>query len=973
MTQKTIAHRYVLNDELGSGGMGTVYRGTDTDTNQTIAIKHLKPQIARPEMIERFKREGEALRELNHPNIVKMLDAVEDEGEHYLVMEFVSGGDLKNLLETSGKLNYKRCVNLAIDLADALTRAHRLNIIHRDLKPANILIGEDGVLRLTDFGVAHMGNKERVTDTNAVVGTVDYLSPEALRGESIDNRSDIWAFGVMLFEMLAGRRPFKGGSLTETIFAILTAPLPDLEVLSPDVPIALVDLIYRMLERDPQSRMSSVRHVGATLEDILHGRTSQQPITRRFDTPLQDIVLSVKHNLPAQTTPFVGREVEVDALIRLLNNSANRLITIIAPGGMGKTRLSLEVASHEIENFQHGVFFVELAPLTHAADIITAVAEALGYQLQLDGRDTKQQVLDFLHQKSLLLIFDNFEHLLDGADVVTDILKHAPEVKILATSRQRLNQSGETLYHLSGMPFSELDTVADALQNGAVQLFLQSARRVRPDFELTEHNLTDIALICKQVQGMPLGIILSAGWLALLTPAEIVEEIVSGLDFFDTEATDLPDRQRSIRIIFDYSWESMTADEQQVFMKLSIFRGGFSRQAAQEVTGATLQNLMSLVNKSLIRRDAVTGRYDIHELLRQYAEQQLSSHDLTEATRQAHSAFFVGLAQQAERELRYANQEYWFRMLSEEHDNLRVALSWSTEHQIEDAFKIMASSRDFWFYQGHHLEAYTWMSKIKEQADLLDDVAKGRLLYSMGIIAWALQKTDEAEQLAHESIALLQNSGNKQYFGWALVMLVSVIGVKDGRYEKAMELSEQARQIFVEIDDKAGLAQLYNIIGNAHEFVEQYDLAWAEFERSIAVAKVTGENRRIAMNQANLARLSILRGDYRSGLELMKRTIKMDYQIGFQYMLLFDLNGFAQLLAEVNRPYEALLMLSANAALGESLGIKIQPADYVWWERTSEQVRNQLDDEQYDRAWTQGQDMSFKQAMDYALNIELDD
>jgi serine/threonine protein kinase len=194
MTPKTIAQRYVLNDEIGSGGMGTVYKGLDSQTEQIVAIKELHSNLADDQLIERFKREGEALRELNHPNIVKMLDTIEEAGQHYLVMEFVSGGDLADLLK-QGQLPVERILNVSIDLADALTRAHRLNIIHRDLKPANILIGDDGVLRLTDFGVAHVGSKARLTDTDAIIGTVDYLPPEAFTGRLFDERGDIWAFG----------------------------------------------------------------------------------------------------------------------------------------------------------------------------------------------------------------------------------------------------------------------------------------------------------------------------------------------------------------------------------------------------------------------------------------------------------------------------------------------------------------------------------------------------------------------------------------------------------------------------------------------------------------------------------------------------------------------------------------------------------------------------------------------------------
>ncbi|NDJ84486.1 MAG: serine/threonine protein kinase, partial [Chloroflexi bacterium] len=267
----TAIGHYELEERLGSGGMGTVFRGTDTRTQEKVAVKQLRSDIATPEMIERFQREGEALRDLNHPNIVKLLDTVEQDGQHFLIMEYVAGGDLSSLLQ-HGPMTIEQALEVALDLADALTRAHKLNIIHRDLKPANVLLAKNGVLKLTDFGVAHIAEKNRVTQTNVIIGTVDYLAPEAFSGTSLDARFDIWAFGVMLFEMLAGDKPFKGDTTPQVIHSITTATLPDLEAQRPDLPPALVDLIYRMLNRDPLARIASARHIGAALEDISKGR-----------------------------------------------------------------------------------------------------------------------------------------------------------------------------------------------------------------------------------------------------------------------------------------------------------------------------------------------------------------------------------------------------------------------------------------------------------------------------------------------------------------------------------------------------------------------------------------------------------------------------------------------------------------------------------------------------------------------------
>lgn len=258
-----IGERYRLGERLGAGGMGVVYRAEDLRLAQTVAVKHLKAEAINSELIERFRREGQSLRDLNHPNIVRMLDAVEEAGQHYLVMEYLPGGDLAGRLR-AGRMTPAEAVALALDLADALTRAHRLNIIHRDIKPANLLLAQDGTPRLTDFGVARLGDATSVTKSGTLVGTIAYLSPEGCLGEVLDTRTDIWSFGVMLYEMLTGYRPFMDINTAALITAILSRPLPPLDKLRPNCPPGLVLLVNRMLEKDREKRIGTARQVGAT-------------------------------------------------------------------------------------------------------------------------------------------------------------------------------------------------------------------------------------------------------------------------------------------------------------------------------------------------------------------------------------------------------------------------------------------------------------------------------------------------------------------------------------------------------------------------------------------------------------------------------------------------------------------------------------------------------------------------------------
>lgn len=262
--------RYQLSNLIGGGGMGDVYLGTDTLTGEKVAVKQLRCETAgnMTQMVERFVREGDVLRRLNHPNIVKVLATVDEDGQHYIIMEYVGGGSLADLLKRQTQLPFDRVVAIGLELSDALSRAHHLQILHRDIKPANILLAEDGTPRLTDFGLARVGDLSGLTDTGSILGTCHFLSPEAVENRAVNERSDIWSFGVVLFEMLTGRLPFQGESPFEVIWAIKHQPLPILENLRHGIPSALANLVRRMLRKDNAARIDSARQVGAELEAI---------------------------------------------------------------------------------------------------------------------------------------------------------------------------------------------------------------------------------------------------------------------------------------------------------------------------------------------------------------------------------------------------------------------------------------------------------------------------------------------------------------------------------------------------------------------------------------------------------------------------------------------------------------------------------------------------------------------------------
>lgn len=410
------------------------------------------------------------------------------------------------------------------------------------------------------------------------------------------------------------------------------------------------------------------------------------------DFPPLNTLKVINHNLPTQLTTFLGREAELVSLTTLISDSSNRLITIVAPGGMGKTRLSLEAAEQMVESFRQGLYFVALDRITSAELIVQAVADVLPISLS-SNEDPKSRILDYLHDKRILFVMDNFEHVLDGARFVQDILTTAPQVQILATSRIRLNLTGETVFNIRGLTIDE----GNLEKNSAVQLFLQSAKQTQPDFELNDSVLPSVTKICHLVDGMPLAILLAAAWIDTLSVDEIASEIEKSIDLLETEKRDVPDRQRSVRAVIESSWNQVDTSAQNLLKRLSVFRGGFTRLAAQEAAGASLRGLSQLVDKALLRRDPKSGRYSIHELLRQYAEEQLAlSADEEKSAYEDHAKYFADFMKTREEHLRDKRCETALLEIGADFDNIRVA--WNYWIDKQNAHRILEFVSALWFF-----------------------------------------------------------------------------------------------------------------------------------------------------------------------------------------------------------------------------------------------------------------------------------
>ncbi len=418
----------------------------------------------------------------------------------------------------------------------------------------------------------------------------------------------------------------------------------------------------------------------------------------------------MRTNLPPQPTPFIGREAELAQIAERLADPHCRLLTLVGPGGIGKTRLALQAADQHARDFADGVYFVSLTPIGATTFIPAAIADAL--ELSLYGQETPEtQLINMMRGREMLLLLDNYEHLLGGTGLLADLLAYAPHLKLIVTSRERLNLREEWLLPIKGLPYPQVDSADDLLSFAAVTLFVETAQRLQPDFSL-EGNEHTVAEVCHAVEGMPLGLELAATWLRAMPCEQIAGQIRHDLDFLSTSLRNLPDRHRSLRAVFEHSWDLLADDERDALMKLSVFRGGCDAEAARQVAGASLMLLAGLVDKSLLRLND-QGRYEMHELLSQYAADKLAAFEQVAETRNRHLQYYLELAELLETRFFGPQNRATLDRLETEHDNMRAALDWAAESRdAESGLRLAGALGWFWNRRSHWLEGQAWLERF---------------------------------------------------------------------------------------------------------------------------------------------------------------------------------------------------------------------------------------------------------------------
>ncbi len=628
-----------------------------------------------------------------------------------------------------------------------------------------------------------------------------------------------------------------------------------------------------------------------------------------------------RHNLPRQFSPLIGREAELAQLDDWLDDEACALLTIWGPGGVGKTRLAIEVARRRVSRYRDGVTYVPLAAVTQPDRLIAAMAASLGatFAGQLDPQ---QQLLNYLRNKELLLVLNNFEQLIAGVDVVAAILEHAPGVKIIVTSREALKLRAEWLYQLNGL------TVDGRDDSAAVQLFVQTAQRARRDFDYTRANAAAILRLCRLVDGLPLAIELAAAQVRDHTCAEIAAAVEQNLDVLSTSLRDVPERQRNLRALFEYSWALLQPIERGALMSLSLFRSGASSNAAAQVAQAAPKTLSALVDQSLLHRSD-GDRYEMHELVRQYAAEKLAetAGDYAAAQRRF-VAYFAAWTQQRESELRDRRQATALLLIEPEIENLRTAWEWSIAAGDEAAIdQLMTGLFRFfrlrsWFVQGDQTIALVidWLGPQAPTA--ARRILLGRALTWRGVFAYSLARLSEARAALVESCELLKRDEDRSLRAAALSHLCHV-AAHLGQHADAERYGRESLELFRAAQDRSGEAMAALNLGNVFKDRGDFEQGRQFYQRSLELQGDNGDPRATAATLNNLGTIAQQTGAYAEAKNLYARAAQNYRELADRYGQALTLTNLG-IIADIQGDYpEAIRLYQSSLELRREIGERL--------------------------------------------------
>ena len=851
-----VAH-YLIEREVGRGGMGVVYRARDERLDRPVAIKAVHPDLADDaELLARMEREARILASLDHPGIARIHGMeIGPGGLRYLVLEWIEGATLADRVAT-GALPWDECVQIGIEIAEAVQAAHELGIVHRDLKPGNVMLDRKGTVKVLDFGLARRLVTDRqpagkatgspsdlsLTRSGAALGTPLYMSPEQHLGAAVDARSDVFGLGCILFECLSATPTFEGADAHEVMAAVLARP-PRWAALPAGLPEPVRGLLEVCLAKEPDRRFKSMREVRDSLKQCTEGRSLDGA---RVPGAAE------RRPLPRFLSSFVGRQREAADCTALL--ARTRLVTITGPGGCGKTRLAVHVGSAMPDA---AATFVDLTSAQDDSSVIHVLATSFGVR---DTPDVEPIVAieRSIGDARLVLILDNCEHVVAGSRAaVKHLLAGCPGLRVLATSRRTLGLPGESDFRIAGLGLPpRLESTSGSLEpSEAMSLFVDRARTIVPDLALTTENARAIAEISHALDGLPLAIELAAARVRVLDVEEIAARLRNRLQVLADAGPDAAPRQHTLQATLQWSYDLLAPEEQAHLRRLSVFERGFTLEAAVALLQplgefGTLDALSSLLDKSLLQIDRETGgsrRYRCLETVRAFARDALVAAGEESAARDAHLDHFVEFAERAEPALWDSRQGDWLQKLEREHDNLLAASSWASADAARSVsgLRLAGAVRRFWTIRGH----YSLGRRVLERA-----------IHAAGGVA-ASAALGQA----------LDGAGNL-----ALLM---------GDYAAAQAWFERSLETHRAIGDAQGMSRAYSGRGHLHMQRAEYPEARAAYQEVLRISRESGDRNGIAAALGNLSGVALLEQDFRGAETLLAEATDCFREIGNEHHL----------------------------------------------------------------------------------------
>jgi len=631
----------------------------------------------------------------------------------------------------------------------------------------------------------------------------------------------------------------------------------------------------------------------ALYESIRAGETAPQPLR-----PPASL-----HNLPPSPTPFVGREADLAELAELLTSPDCRLVTLVGPGGIGKTRLALRVAADHVGVLAHGVAFVPLTPVSSPRLLAPAIADALDVPFH-EQRDPEEQLLSYLREKEMLLVLDSLEHILEGSALLAEMLRRVPDLVLLVTSRERLNLREEWVCEVQGLTYPQEERVGDGKLYSAVTLFQQCARRVDQADVL---DTPSVVRICQLVEGIPLGVELAAAWLRVHSCREIALEIERGLDILATRLRNVPERHRSIRATFEHSWQLLSETEKSVLAQLSIFRGGFEREATAVVAGASTTTLSALLDKSLIRRVS-SDRYDMHGLLKQYAVEKIRDNPrMYEDTQMQYVRYFAAFLERQEEHLKGVEQREALTKVALEIENARRAWRLALSHGcVREVEQSVDSLYLFFNLRGRFREGIECFEQAIEQwdRDARHERVIGTVLSRQGALCRPLGRYQQARACLEHSLAVFERLEMQAERIFCLINLADVAR-KQGLYQEVEQLAQEGLMLSRQIEDPRGTARSLFLLGVFRYRTGDVERAEALLSESRAAARESGDQRLIMSALTTLGDVSCHRGHYAEAQSAFEGCLTLSRELDDPFRTALHLNNLGTVLHILEKYEEA--------------------------------------------------------------------